>query len=309
MNDDYQSKTFEENDVGNLVRLYKNAFNVLFPRERILKKYFHAYQKFKCSTLTYFNKSDAVSFYGTIVQRAQLNCEFFYIAQSCDSMTAKEHGGKGLFVKLANRAYDNVKQSGINYVCGLPNKTIYELRKKKLNWKHDENINVFKAKIKTLPLAKLVKKIPFLKNAYFLYINSVLKRHLATDTFFENSMTQKDFGNIIHDQDYFDYKWGRDKFILKLNGINFWIKIDGALSVGDFENADPKSFSQAFSILKELAAKCGCDWITFHFQEGSLNDKLLRELMPISDQIPFGYLILAEYDPKIRFCAADFDTW
>lgn len=307
----YDYKFLENDDARALLPLYQNAFGLTVRSEYVESKFFAEYQKINASSFASISGSKIVSFYGIICQKAIYNKDVFYIAQSCDSMTHKEHSGKGLFLNLAKKSYQKLEESGIKFVYGFPNKLIYGLRIKKLKWLHNENINVFKFKIKTLPFAKLIKKLPALKPLYFFYLNKMLRNNFSSASFFQNSVVKENVGGILHDADYFKYKGGKDKYVLKVNGINLWVKFDGLMWVGDFEHTSADEFSKCLSCLKKMAVKTGCTSIVFHYHEGCVNDILLKTFQQPVETIPYGFLSLEEapVPRQFNFTGSDFDTW
>lgn len=307
----YTISRFKPEDIKLYEIIYKSAFSAKPNLNEVKNKFFHQYQQIRSSFIAISETNEPSSFYGIITQRVSYNDEVFEIAQSCDSMTHKDHGGQGLFVNVAEAAYTFLKTQHINYLYGFPNILIYNLRKNKLRWEHHENINVYREKIQALPFDKLTKKIPVLKRPYLSYLRFVFSKYKSPNTYFNNSVIEKDICGVIHDPEYFTYKNTDNKFILKINGLDFWIKIDGILWVGDFENCTPEKFEVSYTILKKLAAKAGISNIIFHFQEGTSNDILLRKKMKPSSTMPVGYRNLTdEHSSKVfKFAGADFDTW
>jgi hypothetical protein len=309
MSANYITKKLTKKDIYNLLPLYKSAFGFNADSKSVTTKFFHKYQTINAS---FFSSNDiTASFYGMITMKAIYNNNTIIIGQSCDSMTHKNHVGKGLFISLAKEVYEYLIKEGVHYVFGFPNKTIYNLRIKKLHWQHSENINVYKIKVKTLPIAKVVKKIPFLKKFYNGYINLAINKHKSKSAFFDNSVIKNNIAGILHDTDYFNYKRTPDKFILKLNGINLWLKIDGFLWVGDFENTSEENFKLILASLKKIAFFLGCNSIVFHFQEGTLNNEILNKFLDIDSQMPLGFVNLTDKykNVKFKFSGSDFDSW
>jgi hypothetical protein len=309
--EEYSPELLNVSNVIDLIPLYTNVFRLKMPPELVERKFLSEYQQVQSSYLMRYKSGKIVSFYGMICQKAEFNGEIFWVGQSCDSMTHKSHLGKGLFITLANKVYAKMKSEGVDFIYGFPNDNIYGLRKKKLGWQHNENIHYYKEKIKTLPLAKLVKKFPLLDGMYLTFVNRVLKKYRSKKNFFPNSVLSGHNGGIVHDEDYFKYKDSPNKFRIEINEVNFWIKIDGLLWVGDFESADRKTFIKALHTLKKIARQIGCLSILFHFHEGSANDILLGEVSHLEGKMPYGFLMLGEphRNRKLKFCGADFDTW
>lgn len=308
---DYSNRLIEQKDVPELISLVRSAFGVNVESETLKKKYFHPYQKKDLSYISFHHGKTGASFYGMIYMKATYNGEVFPVGQSCDSMTHKAHGGKGLFVNLANESYKNAKDKGVEYVFGLPNETIYPLRTKKLNWEHHENINVFKKTTSGLPLAKLTKKIPALRSTYLAYVSKIVSKYKSNESFFRNSVLKQNVGGILHDADYFEYKKSKDKFILKIGKVHLWIKVDGYLWVGDLEETNKEEFNLVLKELISIASRIGCSSIVFRFQEGTSNSELLKQFLDIDHTMPLGFIHLTEkHKGKVfKFSGADFDSW
>ena len=96
-----------------------------------------------------------------------------------------------------------------------------------------------------------------------------------------------------------------------MNGVNFWVKFDGLMWVGDFEHTTVDQFSECLSCLRKIGVKTGCTSIVFHYHEGSANDVLLKTFQKPDETIPYGFLNLGEKDGtrKFNFTGSDFDTW
>lgn len=307
----YLTRRLEEADIGKLQILFKSAFNTNVSKLSISKKYFDSYQKRRLSYITIGKNGDPASFYGMIFQKSIINGKMFEIGQSCDSMTHKSHVGKGLFVNLANATYENALNEGIDLIFGFPNETIYDLRIKKLGWCHRENIHVFKININPFSFSGVAFRIPIIAGLYINYVKLIIKKHMSAEECFDNSCYTDQNAVIVHDKDYFMYKGDKNKFVLELNGIKFWVKISNNLIVGDFENCNIVVFKQAFQILRKIAFKLGCKNIIFQYQEGSKNELLLREIFAVDSKMPVGFKVLNPTfsDFKFKFCGADFDTW
>jgi len=56
--------------------------------------------------------------------------------QAIDSMTHPDLRGRGLFVEVAERCYDNLRKLGYQVLYGFPNDNAYSVRVRRLNWDH-----------------------------------------------------------------------------------------------------------------------------------------------------------------------------
>lgn len=307
----YNVEKVSKDNIAKISLLYIRAFNKHFSKQYVDNKFLDPYQGENHSFIA-FDGDVAISYYGVIKQRAVYNGERTILYQSCDSMTDPKYSGKGLFIKLANLTYDELRNEGINFVFGFPNRRIYGLRINKLNWQHEENIYKFQFDVLTFPLAKIVKKIPRLVFFYQNYVKFNLKKHLSKVLFFENScsLTNKSF--VLHDHEYFKYKSSNDKYIVSILGVNLWLKVDGFLWVGDMEFCDENKFLNILKKIKLLARKLGCANIVFFYQEGTMMANTLLKIKEPTEKLPLGYLKINSDEKtkfNFKFCGADFDSW
>ncbi|MBK7966362.1 MAG: hypothetical protein IPK10_14485 [Bacteroidetes bacterium] len=140
-------------------------------------------------------------------------------------MTHKNHGGKGLFTKLASLTYELCKTYNLAFVFGFPNYNSYPGFVKKLNWVCPDTLNEYKLTVKTIPLMKIAKKIAFFKPfflQYFKLINSCF-RSFASE--FKSSALTKDVGGLNRTKAFLDYKMKvGGSVILSIGGVNVWLK-------------------------------------------------------------------------------------
>jgi hypothetical protein len=80
--------------------------------------------------------------------------------QSLDTITDKNHRGKGLFIALANNVYSLAKKNNYKFVYGFPNGSSVHGFTKKLKWKLLDPVPFL---IKPLKLGYFLKHIPVIK--------------------------------------------------------------------------------------------------------------------------------------------------
>src|SRR5262245_30887010 len=71
--------------------------------------------------LAYSTSGEPAAFYGVYSCLVECNGKIHRAAQSGDTMTHKNHTGKGLFTRLARMTYDLARQKGVEFVFGSPN--------------------------------------------------------------------------------------------------------------------------------------------------------------------------------------------
>jgi hypothetical protein len=83
-------------------------------------------------------------------------------SQSLDTITDKDHRGKGLFITLAKDVYSKAKNKNCQFVYGFPNGSSVHGFVKKLNWKLHDPVPFL---VKPMRLGYFLNKIPVVKAA------------------------------------------------------------------------------------------------------------------------------------------------
>lgn len=261
--------------------------------------------------ITYTEDHFPAAFYGV------LPCKLIYkgreipAAQSADTMTHKDHQGKMLILYPAEKTMQLIRESGIKFVFGFPNKLFYPIQKGRMKWKETSGIMRYTCKIFTLPLAKLAKKIPALNPAYQFYVKCILSL-FRTEKILLNSVCEKDGGGVLRNDDFFFYKTDKIHHFIELSGVKIWLKADIYLWIGDMERMEKPQAENLLKKLKLLAFFLGADTIQFFASVGSRWDPVLNGLMKsekIASTLYFDLESGIENLAEIIFTGADFDTF
>lgn len=261
--------------------------------------------------VAYTLKGEPAAFYGVYPCMTEYKGKLYLAAQSGDTMTHPNHGGKGLFTTLAKMTYELAKQEGILFIFGFPNNNSFPGFIKKLNWTHQDNLNIYTIKVPTLPLAALVKILPFLKPIYNVYQALVMLFYRTNKTMQESSVINYLYGGVYRSQAYFKYKAYYNNYLLNVADRTAWVKVDGALLIGDIEVTEMKDVPHLLSKLKLLAFWLGCTKIVFPVCTGTTWDLVLKQQMQSQKGIYVGYLDLQSGLPldNFKYVFADSDTF
>jgi hypothetical protein len=308
----YHFKRIEESLYGDLCFLVKEAFGIKKNTVFFKHKMDTSYTGVKhIGYVAYSAGGVPAAFYGVYPQWMEYEGKRYLAAQSGDTMTHPAHSGKGLFTTLARMTYDLAKQEGIQFIFGFPNKNSYPGFVKKLNWTHHENIVDYTINIYALPLAAAVKKLPFLETVYNAYAALVLSFFKSSKRSFPNSVAEAGVGFVLRSEDYQNYKQFHCNHVINLGAATAWVKIDGALLVGDIEWKEGNNTGAISKQLKKLAFWLGCNKIIFPVSPGCKWDKELNGKFSSKEGIYIGYLDLQSGLPleKFKYVLADFDTF
>jgi hypothetical protein len=250
------------------------------------------------------------AYYGVFPVMLLINGRQVLAAQSGDTMTHRNHQKKGLFVELAKITFETCRERGLEIVFGLPNTNSYHGFTKRLNWKHVDDVERFdlKTSLKTFPLPKLFYRLG-LKNLYHSYADRLLKKYIIpAPADFTNSI-QTDFGKILRNGAYLEYKNERNKFFLRINEATCWVKLSDVFWIGDVDAYD-KLDSAVLHKLKQLAFKLGYNTIVFHINKSIPKAEFLSAFKKHeTEPLCFHYLNPQYENTNLLITAADFDTW
>lgn len=291
--------------------LMEAAFGIKRNREFFARKMDTSYTGVKhLGFIALDANGNAAAFYGVYPQWVEYQGKRYLAAQSGDTMTHPLHGGKGLFTKLAQLTYELAKNEGIQFVFGFPNKNSYPGFIKKLNWIDGGKMVNHTMKVAALPIAGLAKKVSWLLPFYMAYQKLILAFY-AKGKAFSSSVKEENAGSVERDSSYIRYKMFNDTFILNISDTNVWLKVDGALLIGDIDWIQNNNVEKLLQRLKMLAFLLGCNQVVFPVSPGCKWDNKLRGKLEATEGIYVGYLDLQSGLPlaKFKYVLADFDTF
>lgn len=309
---DYRFERVDESRYVDLMYIMKASFGVDHGLEYYRHKFDTGYLGVKhLGYLAYDTNNQPAAFYGVFPYQMEYKGKKYLAAQSGDTMTHPAHGGKGLFTTLAKMTYNLASKEGVQFIFGFPNKNSYPGFVRKLNWTHNENMINYEAQVFTLPCAAIAKKIALLQPLYRLYTGLVFSLHKSRLKTIASSAINFEYGSVARTEEYMRYKAFNHNHIVSIADNNTWLKVDGALLVGDIIVPDKNQTDKLISGLKKLAFWLGCNKILFAVGKDTAWDILLKGKLKSSEGIYIGYVDLQSGLPldKFKFVMADMDTF
>lgn len=310
---DYQFKRLDKTNIKDLLFLYKHAFNASEDLDFIQKKYNTSFVGITNVGFIAYHilTNEPAAFYGVFPIQVEINETQLTAAQSGDTMTHPNHRGKGLFITLAKMTYDLAKELGVEFVFGFPNDNSYPGFVNKLNWQHYSNVNHYKIAASSIPIDKLAKRYSLFQPILNLFIPKPLS--IAAAFQFPNSLKHQNnsYGTVCHHQQFYNYKTYYPNFVIELEGVKCWLKVDGRLWVGDIEFCNEDKFMTVVNALVNYAKRKFCSSVQFSVFENSSYDTWLKKKFKAHSSIAAGCLNLSmNYKPeKFAYQAVDFDTF
>ncbi len=307
----YSIHRVNKGHIDSLIEISTSAFSIIPEKSYYIDK--NATSSFGepyLGFIAFDQNGQPAAFYGVYACQVVKDGVVTNVAQSGDTMTHKSHGGKGLFTKLASLTYDLCKEYRIAFVFGFPNYNSFPGFVKKLNWVCPDALNEYKIKVTTVPLMKVAKKFSFFRSIYNLYFNIVCSFFAAKSNELSSSVLENGVGGLHRTSDFINYKMkvGGSR-IISIAKVNVWLKADGFLLIGDFQN--PENFTQFVRKLKRFAFFVGADVLMFQVVPETHSDKLFASISTPGKAFPFGY---CQFDDSIdplqyKFVMADLDTF
>lgn len=300
-----------KNNLNDLDKLHNTVYRRPHPANYFVKKYDTAYTGVEwVGFIAYNEKHSPIAYYGVVPCFVKHGEQLYLAAQSADTMTHPRYQYKGLFVHLANLTFDLCEEEGISIVFGFPNQNSLHSFLIKLKWQMTETMVCYIIPVGIIPLERIAKKLPFLKNAYKKYLQYILKDYLIPLKGIENSVFKDGFAGLDRNAHYFNYKAYNDTQVIKIGRSLLWIKIKNGFVIGDISCTE-EDFDQTMNEVRKLALKLGVKQIKFHTSHQTQLSSLFSERY---DSIPSFYVLfkdLGTHIPldKIKFTFADTDIF
>ncbi len=262
--------------------------------------------------IAYTQNGAPAAYYGVFPIRFRLGDRVIVAAQSGDTMTHKDHQGKGLFTKLAKMTYDLARQEGVEFVFGFPNDNSLPGFTRKLNWAIDGERYFFKRRVYTFPLAALMHKIG-LKQAYKAYFQFWAER-FGLKCVPNGEITER-ANSIYYDEEAIRYRNFSDNYFVEEQGCVIWIKIARTMQIGCIYKADDQLAIKMINRLKWLCVLTGLFKISFWCTDNHPNHKFIQTYFNIQTNAKpqyFGHVDLAGNLPHhldFLFEPCDGDTY
>ena len=312
MSENYIFERISQQKLKDIKLLYKDCFNEDVSLDFLNKKYSTAvFGTDNIGFIAYDIHGDPAAYYGVFPCNVIIGANTYLCAQSGDTMTHPKHRGKGLFIKLAKMTYELAIMNGIKFVFGFPNENSYPGFVNKLKWVHKENLNIYKIKIFTFPIAYICNKVSILSKLYQGYAHWIIKNKLSKRSFFDNPLVSQKNDGVLRNEEFFVYKNYIKKEIIEINRKGIYIKIASALRIGDIESVNKEDFYIILKKLKHLARLLGCYALTFYYSPDTEYDKFLSGKFTSEKGLPIGWVDLGSglNLETLKFSQADLDTY
>lgn len=306
----YTIKKLSDDNIEDLVELYKASFGKTTSKEFLQKKFNTKFSGFKnVGFIAYSNEGEASAFYGVLPCFCVINDKKSLVAQSGHTMTHPKHRRAKLFTTLAEKTFDYCKKNGFKAIFGFPNIYSYASFIKKLNWIHFDDYHSFLPKTGSFPWIRLKRLIP----SMIYFHNKIQLRTLEkfeNTNGFENSI-KSNHPQIVHDPDFHEFKKFQNSYLKNIGTYKIWFKLtEMSLMVGDINESE--NLSYAHKEICKLARKLGIPHVRYQVSSGTkLYYFCKKQSFQKGNTYPIAGIALEEGFPinKMKFTLADFDTF
>jgi GNAT superfamily N-acetyltransferase len=312
---DYRFEKLNDDNIRHLSEIYKSAYGKEIDISSLMKKFdTSVFGDKNVGFIAFSNATEKpAAFYGVFPCFLLIDGNKIYAAQSGDTMTHKDHQGKGLFVSLAKATYEFAQSRGIKVVFGFPNQNSYPGFVRKLDWQHHEDLLAYVVRAKCIPMIR-IKKWFGISNTFHLKIANLILSILKKGKPFKSSVIDEQFGGVDRSDDFIKYKTYSPNHLISFCGKSVWVKPEGMfLKVGDIENCSESDFHKILNRLKVVCFFTGLPYLRFHVSPNTCTERLLIKYGAIKHEqsYPIGYVDFGcNFDMKrVKFTMADNDTF
>lgn len=306
---EYRFQRLSKENIHHLVPLFKQVFKKQVSLNFLLGKYDTLYLGKSFLGHIAFDGNRPVAYGGYIPYRIKFIDTVEIGAQSVDSMSLKEISGKGVFKKIYTLNEDLLKSEGINFGYGFANEYSEPVFTKKFGWSYTHRMSVFVIQIQKYPISKIFSKTG-LEYLNRMKIQKILTPFLAEGNI-SSSFSSSQSGFTEYDELFFKYKSYNKHYIIKINGISVWLKIDNDLIIGNMDLCNKSQLNNVITQLLTIGKELGVQRLIFQYSENSLQAQTLAEICkpirgtsicfkPFSTQLPLD---------NILFSGGDIDTF
>lgn len=310
---DYRFEKLCDENLKDLLAIYESAYGKAPDIEAVKKKFdTSAFGHKQMGFIAYSPQNEPAAFYGVFPCFLKYKGQLYYAAQSGDTMTRKEHQGKGLFVALAKETYNYAQNAGVKVVFGFPNENSYPGFVRKLDWHHYEDMYAYLIRVPCLPWIRLKTLLGLKDSVQNNYIQKKLK-NLPKGSPFESSTIDETFGGVNRDATFVAYKTYSPNYLVSINGKTVWLKHEGMfLLIGDVERCSEEEMEMIIKKLKSICFWSGIPYLRFHCSPGAYWESFFAAKGKRHERsYAVGYVKWnTDIDmTKVKFTAADNDTF
>ncbi len=258
-------------NIHHLVPLYYSLYKKQLPVSYFEKKYDTNYLTESLFGYFAFNNGTAAGFTGMIPYELQYKGKTELAVQSLDSMTHPQYMKRGLFKTLMEKVYEDLNAENISFIWGFPNDGSIKSATKKLNWQPTIPMNGY-----CIPVLNRYVSFAQRKANSLFYGDDALRKIFEKELVNEfpvHSLTGCDYVTTVRHKNYFDYKKFGGSILIKIEGVEIWLKLNGSIFIGDMDNISAVELKQLMPLLMFKAKQCGATSIYFQTHSGSEIDK------------------------------------
>lgn len=308
---EFAYKRLEEELLVDLQTVFKVTFKKYLSLEYIKRKYDNSLYGGKyLGFLAYNDEGEPIGFHGATFYQIELEGKTYTVAQGGDSMTDPRYQGKGLFTKLGKITQALAAEEGLLFVYGFPNQNSYPGYIKKLDWEFTGKMKCYTIRVTSLPFENVFRNIG-LKKVYEIYASAVINKYASIDKVLPSTVIENGYGGVKRDERFYSYKQYSSNQVVDVFGCKVWLKVNGAILVGDIENKPEELKLEVLRVLKKLAFKLGVNKIIFQASPDTHIDQFLSKHYESIETFPIGfYNIKCPFGfDKLRFTYGDLDTF
>ena len=299
-----------QQNLADLTSLCRRVFKKRVDETYLASKYDTAYGGVESAALlAYDDAGEAISFFGAIPFRMGYGDTTVLAAQSADGMTDARYSRRGWFTRLARLGHEQLRQRGIAFIYGFPNRNSYAALTKRMAWVHAGHMRGYMLRVPAIPVGRVSRLHPITGRWYDARVSRVLAGLAGARADLPNSALVEGHAGSRRDEKFFQYKrFARNRVVL-VNGCQVWLKVSSGILIGDIESRDEETLTAVVRGLRRLAVRLGQCRISFQCSPGLALESFLAERYTGFESWPVCYRDFSCPFPlaRLRFNYGDLD--
>jgi hypothetical protein len=231
-------------------------------------------------------------------------------AQSCDTMTAAELRGKGIFTILGTKVDQLLAEEGFAFIFGFTNENSLAAFTKKLGYSYIDTLKGYRIRVRTLPLERICRRLRFPYRPYLALVDLAFRDVRITEPVPSSCIGDAGAG-IVRDESFYRYRSFSFNRRVRLAGVPLWWKLEAALCIGEIGGARDEEILGMIAALKRRCFWLGIDEILFQASPGTRNETAFSRHFPAFESwVVLGKDLSGSVDPgALKTTFGDLDSF
>lgn len=298
-------------NIGDLGRIFKESRGIDVSVEYLRRKFdTHYTGKTYFAHFAYDQEGNPAAFFCLFPCFLRVDGKKVLAGQSADIITHHLHQRKGLFGMLGKATEELAAAEGMDYLFAFPNDNSFPGFTRSLHWHEINQFQVHAFRSGALPIYRALTKFK-LYGLYARWSKFILKKATAPQDGFEGADMASNANVHWREAGYFSYKQYNPSFMITLDGMKIWAKIEGRLVVGDIQLLKPIQVETVIAGINKLCRNLGLEEWIMETSKGAYWDNKFKGMSELREGVRIVYKNLRKPTDvlSLNFVGSDADVF